>query len=329
MSGGEATGGRVVGLGEALVRLSPPGMGRLEVASELQLEVGGAELNALIAARRCGMEASWLTRIADNPLGRRVAAQARVHGVEARVQWVSGARAPVYFVEQGVDPRPTRVLYDRSHSAMVDLDAGHFDFATELEGADAVLCSGITCGLGAGPTRAVGDLFEAARAAGVRSFFDVNHRNFLWSWDEAAPVLREVLGGVDVLFASDFDLGRLLEREGEAEELAAAAIERFGLELVVLRENAHAGSGVTVSMTAVAADGAHRSESHAAQVVDGFGGGDAAVGVFVARLVAGDGLDLATDLAARACAFKHTLPGDAWVGGPEDLDNEHTRRILR
>jgi len=321
--------GRVVGLGEALVRLSPPGMGRLEAATQLQVEVGGAELNALIAARRCGMEARWLTRIADNPLGRRVAAHAGTHGVEAQVQWEPGARAPVYFVEHGVEPRPTRVLYDRSQSAMVGLDAGSFDFAAPLEGADAVLCSGITCGLGDGPTRAVRELFGAARAGAVRTFFDVNHRNFLWSWDEAAPVVREVLDGVDVLFASGFDLGRLLEREGEAEELAAAALERFGLELVVLRANAHAGRRVTVAMTAVAADGSHRSAEHSAEVVDGFGGGDAALGVFVARLAAGDELDVATDLAARACAFQHTLPGDAWVAGPEDLDNDETRRILR
>jgi 2-dehydro-3-deoxygluconokinase len=321
--------GRVVGLGEALVRLSPPGMGRLEVATQLQLEVGGAELNALIAARRGGMEATWLSRIADNPLGRRLAAHALAHGVEARVQWEPGARAPLYFVEQGVDPRPSRVLYDRSGSAMVGLDAGDFDFAAELAGADAVLCSGITCGLGEGPTRAVRELFAAAETAGVRAFFDVNHRNFLWSWDEAAPVVREVLAGVDVLFASGFDLGRLLEAEGEPEELAARALERFGLELVVLRENVHSGRRVEVRMTAVAADGSHRSGPHGAEVVDGFGGGDAALGVFVARLAAGDELDVATDLAARACAFKHTLPGDAWVGGPEDLNNDHTRRILR
>jgi 2-dehydro-3-deoxygluconokinase len=212
---------------------------------------------------------------------------------------------------------------------MAGLDAGSFDFAAPLEGADAVLCSGITCGLGEGPTRAVRDFFGAARAAGVRTFFDVNHRNFLWSWDEAAPVVREVLDGVDVLFASDFDLGRLLEAEGTPDELAAAARERFGLELVVLRENAHAGRRVTVAMAAVAADGSHHSGAHAAEVVDGFGGGDAALGVFVARLAAGDELDVATNLAARACAFKHTLPGDAWVGDLEDLNNEHTRRILR
>jgi 2-dehydro-3-deoxygluconokinase len=82
-------------------------------------------------------------------------------------------------------------------------------------------------------------------------------------------------------------------------------------------------------MTTVGADGSHHSRDHGAEVVDGFGGGDAALGVFVARLVAGDDLDRATDLAARACAFKHTLPGDAWIGGPEDLNNDDTRRILR
>jgi 2-dehydro-3-deoxygluconokinase len=321
--------GRVVGLGEALVRLSPPDMQRLEVANQLQLEVGGAELNALIAAGRWGVRPTWLTRIADNPLGRRVAAHAREHGVDAHPQWESGARAPVYFVEQGVEPRPTRVLYDRSQSAMLDLDSGSFDWAAELAGADAALCSGITCGLGSGPTEAVRALFEAAHDAGVRTFFDVNHRSFLWSWETALPVLREVLEGVDVLFASDFDLARLLGIDGEADRLAAAAIERFGLELVVTRRNEHEGSRVSVSMATFAPDGAHRSGRHDAEIVDGFGGGDAAVGVFVARLLAGDDLGSATDLAARACAFKHTLPGDAWVGRPDDLENDDTRRILR
>ncbi|HYC82447.1 MAG TPA: PfkB family carbohydrate kinase, partial [Solirubrobacterales bacterium] len=320
MSGAGTAGGAplVLGLGEALVRLSPPGQRRLEVATELELEIGGAELNALIGAARWGARARWLSRLADNPLGRRIAAHARAHGVETEVAWDPAARAPLYFVEHGAEPRQTHVLYDRERSAMAALAADGFAWEEAVAGAGAVLCSGITCGLGPGTADAARAFLAAGRAAGARTFFDVNHRSRVWSWERAAPVLREVLGGVDVLFASPFDLARLLEREGEPEELARAASERFGHELVVMRENGHERGRVAVEMTAVSADGVERSERHEAQVVDGFGGGDVALGVFVVLSLGGAPLAAALDSAARACALQHTIPGDAWIGSPAE-----------
>jgi len=278
--------GRVVGLGEALVRLSPPGMGRLEAATQLQVEVGGAELNALIAARRCGMEARWLTRIADNPLGRRVAAHAGTHGVEAQVQWEPGARAPVYFVEHGVEPRPTRVLYDRSQSAMVGLDAGSFDFAAPLEGADAVLCSGITCGLGDGPTRAVRELFGAARAGAVRTFFDVNHRAALWAPGAAAAALLPLARRADLVFVG-LDEAECLWHTATADDVRALLPEPTTL---VVKDG---DVGATEYRRAAGAD--HRTFAPAipTEVVEAVGAGDAFAAGYLAALLQG------ADAAAR------------------------------
>ena len=321
----------VLGLGESLLRLSAPGRQRLGDARQLDVHVGGAEMNALIAAAALGVRATWATRLADNPLGRRIAAHAAANGVEPAVDWDAEARAPLYFVEHGAPPRPSEVLYDRDGTAMRRLAADTFEWPELLEGHSAALSGGITCALGDGPSAAVRALFAAARAAAVRTVFDVNHRSRLWSWEEAAPVLREVIEGVDVLFASRHDLERLLDHEDDPQALARRATDAFGHEIVVLRDSAAALPGtVTVTVTAVTAGEQHASPAYEAEVVDAFGAGDAAVGALLAALLTGEDVATAVDRAAWASAFQHTTPGDAWQGRPADLaQRDIARRVLR
>jgi 2-dehydro-3-deoxygluconokinase len=323
----------VLGLGESLLRLSAPGHERLGHAGRLDVHVGGAEMNALIAAAGHGLRATWVTRLADNPLGRRIAAHAAANGVEAVVDWDPAGRAPLYFVEHGAVPRPSEVLYDRDGTAMRELTAGTFDWAELLEGQAAALSGGITCALGDGPSAAVRALFAAARSRGARTAFDVNHRSRLWSWDDAAPVLREVLDGVDILLASRHDLEHILDRDAdEPIALARHAVSAFGHSAVVLRDSAATGTGrVEVTVTAVTANSERTSAPYEAELVDAFGAGDAAFGALLAALLTGEDLETAIDHAAWACAFQHTTPGDAWQGRPADLAQRgHApRRVLR
>ncbi len=328
-----ASGARALGLGESLLRLSAPGHQRLGQASQLDVHVGGAELNALIAGAALGLQATWVTRLADNPLGRRIAAHATTHGVEAVVDWDADARAPLYFVEHGAVPRPSEVIYDRDATAMRGLTAGSFDWAELLQGHAAALSGGITCALGDGPAAAVGALFAAARDCGARTVFDVNHRSRLWTWEDAAPVLREVLEGVDILLASRHDLEGLVDRDGEEPiALARRAIDAFGHTMVVLRESVAAGHGrVQITVTAVTTGEERRSAVHEAEVVDPFGAGDAALGALLAGVLSGEDVATAIDQAAWASAFQHTTPGDAWQGRPADLLQRDVagRRVLR
>lgn len=326
---------RLLGLGESLLRLSAPGHERLDAAGELDVHVGGAEMNVLVAAAALGLDCTWVTRLADNPLGRRIASHARTHGVEAIVDWDPDARAPLYFVEHGVLGRPSEVHYDRAGTAMRRLGSGTFDWRALVAGRAAVVASGITCALGPGPAAAVRALFACGRAAGARTVFDVNHRARLWSWDDAAPVVREMLGEVDVLLASRYDLVHLLGRSPADEDgiaLAQEALATLGPELVVLRESVHDAEGtVAVSITAVGADAVCTSATYVAGVVDAFGAGDAALGVLLAGLLGDAGLDASIDQAAWACAFQHTTRGDAWAGRPSDLAQRRLqgRRLLR
>ena len=86
---------------------------------------------------------------------------------------------------------------------------------------------------------------------------------------------------------------------------------------------------MSVTATVVSAEQVIVGQAHEAQVIDGFGGGDIALGVLVARMMAGDSPGVAADLAAQACALQHTIPGDAWIARPEELTDADPRRILR
>ncbi len=78
----EATQLDLVALGETMIRLSPPGHGRIEFANTLEVWVGGGEYNVAYALSRLGLRTGWTNRLVDNPLGQLVLNHARAVGVD-------------------------------------------------------------------------------------------------------------------------------------------------------------------------------------------------------------------------------------------------------
>jgi 2-dehydro-3-deoxygluconokinase len=323
-----------VGMGESLLRLSTPGHERLGQSNRFDAHVGGAEMNVLITLSAFGFRSRWLTRMADNAVGRLITSHAAAHGVELVTDWDLDARAPLYFVEHGAHPRPSEVLYDRSSTAMTRLDPSTFPWKDLVEGTTLVLSSGITCAIGQRCAAAVAEFFDTARQAGAKTVFDVNYRTRLWSWEEARSVLRGVLGSVDVLSATRHDLLNLVEDasgEEDTQDLARRAIERWGHQMVFLRETTHPGPGLaTVRAAAVTDTDVVTSAEYGAQIIDSFGAGDASLGAFLATWLSGGALAQAVDISAWAAAFHQTVAGDAWQGRSEDLHLRlETRKVLR
>jgi 2-dehydro-3-deoxygluconokinase len=319
----------VVGLGEALIRLTAQQRALLERATALTVDVGGSELNVLIALAQLGCRTRWVSRLPDNPLGRRIADHARHHGVELEVDWDDGGRAGLYFVEEGAHPRPTRVLYDRTGSAASRLQPGKVNWPRVLASADVLHCTGITCALGSDAEKAVLEAFEMAADAGVAVSFDVNYRSQLWSAEAAAVTLRRVLPLVDILFASPFDLGLLLGPGADA-ELAEQVRQEFGLTMVVVRTQREVSQGVLGIDVDAFGSGQRARGSAQAAVLDAFGAGDAAAAAFVAGWLAHAPLERAVAEAATACAYMYTIPGDTWLRPPADLRaGSRLGRILR
>lgn len=317
----EADSPLVVGFGEALVRLTARDRLPLELASALTLDVGGAELNALVALAQLGCRTRWVSRLPRNPLGRRIAGHARRHGVEIVIDWDNDARAGVYFIEEGAHPRPTRVIYDRAGSSASRLQPGMFDWPRVLDSAAALHCTGITCALGPEAEKAVLEAVDSAASAGVKVSFDVNYRSQLWERSAAAAAIRRVLPRVNLLFASPFDLA-LITGESPGSELAEEVRTAFGLDLVVVRAQQAAGPGV-VRVNVDVFDGQQTASATAqATVLDAFGAGDVAVAAFLGRLLAQAPLDQAASAAANGSAHMYTLPGDTWLRPSVEFDGD-------
>src|SRR5205814_747323 len=97
--------------GETLLRLSPPGLQRLEQARLFETGIGGSELNVGCVLARLGRQVAWVSRLPEGPLGRIVDGEARRHGVDTRhIRWVAGARLGLMFFEPGPAPRDARAV---------------------------------------------------------------------------------------------------------------------------------------------------------------------------------------------------------------------------
>src|SRR5690242_18146987 len=71
----------VIALGECMVRLAPPGHGRIEFAKTLEVDVGGGEFNVAYACARLRMRAGFASKLPDNPVARIILNHARAAGM--------------------------------------------------------------------------------------------------------------------------------------------------------------------------------------------------------------------------------------------------------
>ena len=321
-----ANSGRVVTFGEAMIRLTPPRNERLERTISLDLTIGGAELNTAVTIACLGVPATWVSVLPENGLGRAIARQARANGVDtSHVKWVdeSQGRAGTYYLEEGADPRPSSVLYDRANSAIARMSPETFDWSAILEGAAALHICGITPAVGPGPRAETLAAMKVAREANVPVFFDLNYRSKLWSVEDARNCFQEIIPFVDLLFASKGDLATFHGIAHETFDGAMdLAVKELGLQAIALtRKNGKRSRELKLCSYALGVDqplveGGWRS----IEVIDRLGGGDAFAGGFITGYLE-DRANLlwGVQLGAAASALKHTMPGDFLCSTREEI----------
>jgi 2-dehydro-3-deoxygluconokinase len=321
----------LVTFGEAMVRLTPPGVQRLEQAASLDIHVGGSELNVAVLAARLGVASRWVSRLPDNALGRMIANRAREQGVDVHVEWTAGGRAGLYFVERGATPRVSSVLYDRAGSAISQVTPGSIDWAALLAGARWFHVSGITPALGGAAATVAAESLAVARRAGLTVSYDLNYRGKLWSAQQARAVQEPLMQHVDVLITTDQDarlvFGLGAESTNAPAELARTLKQRFGTGAVAITLSEHPLAAV------VAADGQeHTAPRYEIDVVDRIGAGDAFSGGLIVSRLEKRGWDDALRFATATAALKHTIPGDFCLVTRNEVDRllgGASRRVSR
>lgn len=302
----------VVTLGETMLRLTPPGLRRLEQTTTLDVEVSGSESNVAIGLARLGLTTAWLSRLTANPLGRLIAQTIAGHGVDtSQVVWTDDDRIGLFFLEEGRAPRGSQVFYDRRHSALSQMRPE--DLPSTLfqpDGARLLHLTGITLALGPHSAATCQRALELAQAAGWQVSFDVNYRRTLWDPTTARQHCEAYLQRADLIFIPRRDACTLYDLAPTlpADDVLTVLATRYPQATIALTLGSEGAIGGN------AQGQRYHQAAFPAEAVGRIGGGDAfAAGFLYASLTTPPATRLQQALAwgAATAALKYSIPGDA------------------
>jgi len=322
---------RIVTFGEVMLRLNAPGHERLLQTPAFEATFAGAEANAAVSLANYGADVAFVTAFPSNAIGDAAIAELRRFGVDTRSILRQGERVGVFFLEAGSNQRPSRIVYDRSHSAIATASPDDFAWAEIFEGAGWFHISGVTPAISASAAEVSLRAVREAKERGITVSCDYNYRMNLWRYGKKAPeVMRELVQYVDVGIAGSVDcqfaLGIEVEGTDPEGEIAGgklnpdpyrrlaekvlATFPNLRMQIITLRESRSADSnGLSACL--------HNRKSFLlskhydiTDIVDRVGSGDAFGGALIYGLLNGWEAQCALEFATAAGALKHTLPGD-------------------
>jgi 2-dehydro-3-deoxygluconokinase len=315
---------KVVSFGEIMLRLAPEGYYRFVQAHILGATYGGGEANVAISLANFGLNAVFVTKLPKHEIGQAAVNKLREFGVDTSRIVRGGDRVGIYFLEKGASQRPSKVIYDRAHSAIAEAVPDDFDWKAILEGASWFHFTGITPALGENVAAITAEACKEAKARGITVSCDLNYRKNLWSREKAGEVMGKLMEYVDVCIANEEDAadvfgihadnsdvtGGKISREGY-QGVAKALSDRFGFKKVAitLRESISANDNNWAAM--LYEGGAfYFSKKYQVRIVDRVGGGDS----FGAGLIYGTIKALepqkTIEFAVAASCLKHSIEGD-------------------
>jgi 2-dehydro-3-deoxygluconokinase len=221
-----------------MVRLAPPGHGRIEFARVLEVDVGGGEFNVAYACARLGLRAGFVSKLPDNPVARIILNHARAVGLDVsnvlleKFDGVGRAgRVGLNFTEVGTGVRASVTMYDRGHSSISLMRPEEMNFGKifQEQGAVWLHTGGILAALSEESAAVTKAALQAARGAGTVTSYDLNYRSKLWSSQKAIEVTREIIPHVQVLIGNEEDFQKALgfEVEGATAELRELPVEAY------------------------------------------------------------------------------------------------------
>ena len=309
-----------------MMRLNPEGHLRFVQADKFEATYAGGEANVAVSLANYGLDAAFVTKLPDNPLGCAARNEVRRFGVDTSgIVW-GGPRLGLYFVEKGASQRGSKVVYDRAGSSIALAKRGDFDWKRIFRGASWFHFTGITPALGGECSAICLDALKYCRAHGITVSCDLNYRGKLWSKAEAGKCMAKLVPYVDVLIANEADAADVfgivgkgsdvesgkLNKEGYV-SVAEQLVKRFGCKTVAitLRTSLSAFDNKWAGMIYDAkAKKAFFSKEYTLHIVDRVGGGDSFGGGLIYALATKRRPQAAIDFAVAASALKHSIEHD-------------------
>lgn len=331
----EVSAQKFITFGEIMLRLTPPNYEKIRVATSFEASYGGSEANIALALANLGIDSTFFSVVPNNSLGKSAVRMLRSNDVHCTPVILSTPeetpthRLGTYYLETGYGIRPSKVTYDRKHSAITEYDFSKVDLDALLRGFDWLHLSGITPALSPSCADFILACIQKAKELGLTVSFDGNFRSRLWTWDEARDFCTQCLPYVDVLFGiepyhlwrdeADHSKGDL--KDGvplqpsyeQQDEIFQAFVQRWPNLKCIARHVRYAHSGSENSLMAYMWYQGHTFESKlfTFNILDRVGGGDAfASGLIYAMMNNYKAMEM-VNFAVASSVLKHTIHGDA------------------
>lgn len=314
----------IITFGELMLRLSPNGNDRFIQTDKFRIIPGGGEANVAVSLANYGEDVAFVSKLPQHEIGQIAINAMRKYGVNTI--WIvrGGERVGLYYAETGASMRPSKVIYDRAHSAIAEADSSDFDWDEIMSKATWFHWSGITPAISDNAAELTRRACEAAKRHGVTVSVDLNFRRKLWTSDKAISVMRPLMQYVDVCIGNEEDaelcLGFKPKANVEKGETSAEGYKgifaqmqkEFGFKYVVstLRESY---SATRNGWKAMIYNGKEFYESRRYEIdpiSDRVGGGDSFSAGLIYGLMHKPTQDEALEFAVAASALKHTINGD-------------------
>ena len=321
---------KVVAFGEIMLRLATPDYLRFAQARQLNATFGGGEANVMVSLANYGIETDYVTRLPENDIAESCVRELRSFGVGTSHIVRGGDRMGIYFLETGAVARASKVVYDRAHSAIAEIEPGMVPWEEVLRDATWFHWTGITPAISQGAADVCLEAIRTANRLGVTVSCDLNFRKNLWKYGKtAAEVMPALVEGCDIILGNEEDCEKVfgIKPEGfdvtstggevdaaQFESVCRQMMDRFPRckkMIVTLRgavnANHNTWGGVLFDGTTL-----HRSRRYdITHIVDRVGGGDSFMGGLIYGLLTYAGDDRrALEFAMAASCLKHTIYGD-------------------
>ncbi|MGL4982364.1 MAG: PfkB family carbohydrate kinase [Treponemataceae bacterium] len=315
---------KIITMGEIMARLSPKGFLRFNQADGYDLVYGGGEANVAVSLANYGHDVAFLTKLPTHEIGEAAVQFIRKMGVETKYIARGGERVGIYYIENGVSMRASKVVYDRSHSSISQADIKDFDFDAIFKGKDWFHFTGITPALGEKATLLTTEAVKKAKENGLTVSVDLNYRKKLWTPEQAQKAMIPLMDYVDVCIGNEEDAEKVLGLKPKNSDIHKGSLSLDGYKdlLKTLAQTynfTHATCSLRESFSAsnngwsgLAYDTKDffSSKHYDIHIVDRVGAGDSYAAGFIHGLISQKGASYAVEFAAAASALKHTIFGD-------------------
>ena len=326
---------KIVTLGEIMLRLSPEGNERFIQSDSFCIIPGGGEANVAVSLANYGHEAYFVSKLPKHEIGQIALNALRRYGVNTDFIARGRDRVGLYYAETGASMRPSKVIYDRAHSAIAEADAADFDFDKIMEGAQWFHWSGITPAISDKAAELTKLACEAAKRHGVTVSVDLNFRKKLWTSEKAISVMRPLMKYVDVCIGNEEDAQLCLGFKPDADVeggktdaegyygIFQGMMKEFGFKYVVstLRESLSATHNGWKALIYDGKDFYQSKHYDINPIIDRVGGGDSFSGGLIHGLLTKETQAEALEFAVAASALKHTIPGDFNLVSADEVES--------